>query len=64
VSTVIDEALPTTLAAAEDAVDESVAHGPARFDLTFEQRQAWADRHRVLLARRNALRAARDRGVA
>lgn len=60
----IDEALPRTLAAAEDAVAESVARGPANRDLTREQRQEWADRHRVLLARRNALRAAQNGGAA
>lgn len=56
------DGLPTTLAAAEQAVEDSVRCGPARYDLTLAQRQEWADRHRALITRREALRAAAQAG--
>lgn len=54
----VTDALPRSLVEAELAVERSVASGPSRRDLSAAQREEWGARHRLLVARLDALRAA------
>lgn len=54
----IVDGLPRSLGEAELAVERSVASGPSRRDLSAAQREEWGVRHRLLVARLEALRSA------